>query len=127
MRTGNAYSASLYLALISLIDNQPVDDPTRVGLFSYGSGCASEFFSGVIPMGARKQVGDTKAQLDQRALLDIPTYDRLVDMNEKWGFGTRTKTMEFEGFNDLYQQKFEGKSLLVLEQISDFHRKYRWS
>jgi len=127
MRTGNAYSASLYLALISLIDNASSDASSRVGLFSYGSGCASEFFSGVVPSSARTRVGDTAAQLDGRAVLDIETYDRLVDANEEWGFGTHNKVMEFEGFGDLYRRRFEGESLLVLDRISNFHREYKWS
>ena len=46
---GNCYTASLYLALASLLDNIS-DNLTqkRIGFYSYGSGCVAEFFSGKI-------------------------------------------------------------------------------
>jgi hydroxymethylglutaryl-CoA synthase len=46
---GNVYTASLYLSLMSLLDQDPADvSGTRIGLFSYGSGCVGELFSGVV-------------------------------------------------------------------------------
>src|SRR6185369_14883993 len=57
-RVGNVYSASLYVALCSLIDQVELDRPRRLGLFSYGSGCASEFYSGVVtPAGKARVAG----------------------------------------------------------------------
>ncbi len=47
VQVGNIYSATVYLALCSLIDQADIDRPRRVGLFSYGSGCSSEFYSGI--------------------------------------------------------------------------------
>lgn len=45
---GNTYTGSLYVALTSLLDNTKEDlTGQRVGLFSYGSGCVAEYFSGV--------------------------------------------------------------------------------
>lgn len=45
---GNTYTASLYLSLLSLLENS--DDLTgkRIGFYSYGSGCVAEFFSGLV-------------------------------------------------------------------------------
>lgn len=124
---GNAYSATLYLALISLIDNVNVSDSRRVGLFSYGSGCCSEFFSGVINSSSRQKIGNVRQQLETRKLLSINEYDHIVDENEKWIFGLQNMIAQFSGFNDLYQMQFEGRNLLVLDTIKDFHRTYRWS
>jgi hydroxymethylglutaryl-CoA synthase len=46
---GNCYSASLYVGLCSLFDNAEEDlRGKRIGLYSYGSGCVGEFFSGVV-------------------------------------------------------------------------------
>ena len=43
---GNAYTASLYIGLASLLENDPDDlSGKRIGCFSYGSGCVGEFFS----------------------------------------------------------------------------------
>ncbi len=44
---GNLYSGSLYLSLAGLLNNRGARaESKRVGLFSYGSGCCAEFFSG---------------------------------------------------------------------------------
>lgn len=46
---GNCYAASLYVGLTSLLDNAEEDlSGKRIGLYSYGSGCVGEFFSGVV-------------------------------------------------------------------------------
>ena len=48
-QAGNCYSASLYVGLASLLDNAAENlDGKRIGLYSYGSGCVGEFFSGVV-------------------------------------------------------------------------------
>lgn len=50
---GNIYTGSLYLALASLLHFEAKDlEGQRIGLFSYGSGCTAEYFSGKIPAGA---------------------------------------------------------------------------
>ncbi|MFD1039835.1 hydroxymethylglutaryl-CoA synthase [Virgibacillus byunsanensis] len=46
---GNIYTASLYLSLLSLLEQK--DDlatGSRIGLFSYGSGAVGEFFTGIL-------------------------------------------------------------------------------
>jgi len=51
---GNCYAASLYVGLTSLLDNAKEDlSNKRIGLYSYGSGCVGEFFSGVVQPGYR--------------------------------------------------------------------------
>ncbi|QHI68906.1 hydroxymethylglutaryl-CoA synthase [Tichowtungia aerotolerans] len=51
---GNCYSASLYVGITSLFDNCAEDlSGRRIGLYSYGSGCVGEFFSGVVQSGYR--------------------------------------------------------------------------
>jgi len=46
---GNAYSASLYVSLVGLLERDDDDlAGTLVGLFSYGSGCCAELFTGRI-------------------------------------------------------------------------------
>lgn len=52
---GNCYSASLYVGLCSLLDHAAEDlGGKRIGLYSYGSGCVGEFFSGVVQPGYRE-------------------------------------------------------------------------
>ena len=56
-QTGNTYTASLYEGLASLLDNDPEDlAGRRISLFSYGSGCMAEFFSGVVQPAYRQHL-----------------------------------------------------------------------
>src|SRR5699024_11547955 len=48
LRVGNIYTASLYLGLLSLLENGQLNDGDRIGLYSYGSGAVGEFFTGVL-------------------------------------------------------------------------------
>ena len=51
-KMGNCYTASMYVGLSSLLENSKSDlTGKRIGLFSYGSGCVGEFFSGVVQSG----------------------------------------------------------------------------
>ncbi|CAG8597971.1 13781_t:CDS:10 [Funneliformis mosseae] len=61
-QVGNMYCASLYSTLASLLSNVPADNliGKRVGMFSYGSGLASSFFSFQI----KKSVADISKILD---------------------------------------------------------------
>lgn len=57
-RVGNSYAASLYVSLASLLDNSAAPlDGQRIGLYSYGSGCMAEFFSGTVVDGYRSYLG----------------------------------------------------------------------
>lgn len=75
---GNSYSGSLYLSLAGLLERgeQRVAG-ARVGMFSYGSGCCAEFYSGRIGSSAefwRDRVGITPGILRRREL----NYDRYL-------------------------------------------------
>lgn len=54
---GNAYTASLFISLASLLENER-DDLTqrRIGLFSYGSGCMGEYFSAKVKPGYKEHL-----------------------------------------------------------------------
>ena len=46
---GNIYTGSLYLSLVSLLEqNDQLKDGARIGLYSYGSGAVGEFFTGIL-------------------------------------------------------------------------------
>lgn len=76
-RTGNAYSASLYLSLAGLLEGggQGVANE-QLTFFSYGSGCCAELFSGRIGPDARAWRGKIGfGEALARALpLDYPSY-----------------------------------------------------
>lgn len=49
---GNSYTASMYIGLTSLLENCKHNlAGSRIGFFSYGSGCVAEFFSGRVMEG----------------------------------------------------------------------------
>jgi len=74
---GNSYTASLYIGLASLLDFVQEDlTGQRIGLYSYGSGCVAEYFSGVVQPGYRAAL-DTihhRQQLQDRVMLSYAEY-----------------------------------------------------
>jgi hydroxymethylglutaryl-CoA synthase len=76
---GNCYTASLYLGLASLLEEEGrALGGRRLGLFSYGSGSCAEFFTGVVPPGvaAVADAGVARA-LAARTFVDVGVYERL--------------------------------------------------
>lgn len=75
---GNSYTASLYVGLASLLDNNPDDLANkRIGFYSYGSGCVAEYFSGVVQPGYQAQLHKAyhAALLSRRQELDYQGYE----------------------------------------------------
>ena len=80
--TGNTYAACVYEALCSLLDNAPGDlDDQRIGLFSYGSGCMAEFFSGVVQKGYRQHLFTDlhRAAFDSRTPVTYRQYEDIFN------------------------------------------------
>ena len=82
-RIGNTYTASLYFGLASLLMKKEGLADKRIGLFSYGSGCASEFFSGIVGPDAAKVVARAGIEglLAQRTRIDVPEYERIMALS----------------------------------------------
>lgn len=129
VQIGNVYSATVYVALCGLIDSAEFDDYRRVGIFSYGSGCASEFYSGLISPESKKKIRmmGIAEQLDRRYKLSFDEYDRIVDLNMEWVFGIKDKEVDISEYSKIYRHFMEDRGLLVLKRVSGFHREYGWS
>lgn len=129
VQVGNVYSATVYLALCGLIDQAVIDQPRRVGLFSYGSGCSSEFYSGVVTPTAKAKLQQMRIgeKLANRHELSMAEYDPLVDLNVAAIFGVRDQVMDVEPYAAIYEKQLQGQGLLVLKAIENFHRVYEWS
>lgn len=128
-QVGNVYSASLYLALCSLIDEVDIGGPKRLGMFSYGSGCASEFYSGVVrPAGKdllrRQRIG---AAIADRYPLTMPEYELISDLSLHRMCGVQDHKYDVSPYERVYDSHFAGRGLLVLDRVENFHRRYRWS
>lgn len=128
-RVGNIYSASAYLALCSLIDHIDLAHAKRIGIFSYGSGCCSEFYSGILQPTAKQKLGplQIKKWLENRYPLDMPTYEKIINSNQEWFFGIQNKKVDIAPFKEIYTQKFANRGLLVLDKIENYKRHYYWS
>jgi polyketide biosynthesis 3-hydroxy-3-methylglutaryl-CoA synthase-like enzyme PksG len=126
---GNFCSASLYVALCSLLCGIELGAPERLGLFSYGSGCASEFYSGVVtPQGrARVAAQGIGRAIAERHPLSMEQYEIISDEGLHRMCGVRDRKFDPAPYGDVYGPAFEGRDLLVLDQIDAFHRRYRWS
>lgn len=127
-QVGNIMSASIFLSLASVIDNVEHVAPHRIGLFSYGSGCCSEFYSGIVTSEA-KQILDKRAiqtQLAERYSLSMEEYDLLLHRNSQISFGVRDLSLDYHLFPTIWKQ-IEGTGRLVLKCVKNFYREYEWA
>ncbi|MEM9487728.1 MAG: hydroxymethylglutaryl-CoA synthase, partial [Myxococcota bacterium] len=125
-RVGNIMGATIFMALASMIDHARIDRPRRVGMFSYGSGCSSEFYSGVVTPDGQEQLAHMAIEqsLDARHALSVDEYERLLEQNSMVAFGTRNVRIERELFPGAYPPR--GGRRLFLREIREFHREYEW-
>ncbi|UJF34771.1 hydroxymethylglutaryl-CoA synthase family protein [Paenibacillus hexagrammi] len=126
-RVGNIMGGAVFLSLASAIDNGRFETSKRIGCFSYGSGCCSEFYSGIVtPQGQERQrrfeIGN---RLNERYPLSIAEYETLLAGSGAVKFGTRNMQTDFELIPEAIASS-RGKGRLFLERINEFHREYRW-
>jgi polyketide biosynthesis 3-hydroxy-3-methylglutaryl-CoA synthase-like enzyme PksG len=123
-RVGNIMGATTMLSLLSTIEHGDFYMPQRIGCFSYGSGCCSEFFSGIVTKDAQENVRalGIKDQLDQRYELSMEEYDSLLVGNNAVKFGTRNVVLDTEFIPQA--KKAQGSGTLFLTEIKEFQRQY---
>jgi polyketide biosynthesis 3-hydroxy-3-methylglutaryl-CoA synthase-like enzyme PksG len=129
---GNIYSGSVFLALCGAVEALaacPNGDPPCVGLFSYGSGCCSEFYSGLVPPGAGLALAEVAVprELAFRHDLAMPDYERLIALNRRTMFGEEEMVADPSEIGALFREAMVGSGLLVLRRIHRFHREYDWA
>jgi len=126
-RVGNIMGATCHLALTSAIDNGDFSTPKRLGVFSYGSGCCSEFYSGVATQESQDVVRQYQISdhLSNRYNMSVSEYENTFTVNNELKFGTRDFKIEPEKFSTAYDH-VKGKGRLIFSEVKDFHRKYEW-
>jgi polyketide biosynthesis 3-hydroxy-3-methylglutaryl-CoA synthase-like enzyme PksG len=127
-RIGNIMGATVFLSLASTICTGRFPAAARVGCFSYGSGCCSEFYSGVVTPGGAETLRrmDIAGHLDQRYPLSLAEYDRLLGSNGYVRFGTRDVDVD-QGLFEATRKAAGGAPRLVLKAIRNYHREYEWT
>jgi polyketide biosynthesis 3-hydroxy-3-methylglutaryl-CoA synthase-like enzyme PksG len=125
-RVGNIMGATAAMSLASTIDNGEFHTPARVGVFSYGSGCCSEFFSGTVRKEGQDRVRALKIgeRLDKRYELTLEQYESLLAKNRALKFGTRNLVSDTQFIPQA--RRSLGRETLFLKQIKEFHREYEW-
>lgn len=87
-QAGNTYTASLYLCLAWLAERRAASLEGRdIGLFSYGSGCQAEYFSGRFAAGSGAHAAriGTAALLADRVELTVEQYEQFVREGARGG------------------------------------------
>ncbi|MFD9717243.1 hydroxymethylglutaryl-CoA synthase family protein [Streptomyces sp. NPDC059076] len=128
-QVGNLFSGSLYLALSSLVDRLPeAADGARVGLFSYGSGCSSEFLSGTVGEDARRAVSarGIGARLAARRRLTFAEYRDLLPLGQACLVPRQHLKVEPHGEWRPNTPHTEVAPMLALQGIENYHRRYEW-
>ena len=95
-QVGNLYTGSLYLGLMSLLQNGQVKPGDRLGLFSYGSGAEGEFYSGIVQPAFAENLSDVKEDLADRHQVSIDEYEQLFNSQ----LGMLTADVLFDLKND---------------------------
>lgn len=125
-RVGNILGATAMLSLASTIANANFDTTQRIGVFSYGSGCCSEFFSGVVGKEGQDRLLalEIKKHLDKRVQLSMSEYEELLRGSNALKFGTRNVTLDTQFI--ARARSAQNKEILFLKEIKEFHREYEW-
>lgn len=126
-RVGNIMGATLFLSLASTIDHGQFDSPRRIGCFSYGSGCCSEFYSGVVTAQGqeRQRKLGIEDHLSNRYQLSMDEYHSILFGSGVMRFGTRNVKLDTQLIPGALESA-QGKGRLFLKEIKEFHREYGW-
>ena len=113
-KVGNIYTGSLFLGLLSLLENSDnLKAGDKIALFSYGSGAVAEIFSASLVPGYEKQLSQTRLEeLDQRQALSVEEYEHIFFAEAKLD---AEGNASFSGYED---QSF------ALAEITEHQRKY---
>jgi polyketide biosynthesis 3-hydroxy-3-methylglutaryl-CoA synthase-like enzyme PksG len=127
-KVGNLCSGAVYLALASLIDAVQPDTGYRVGLFSYGSGCASEFFSGVIDQESTAALAEMQIgrHLAGRCALTFDEYEALLKDTLGCLVPQKDRDIEIGRWRGILDRRSDRRSLLALTAVRNYHREYKW-
>jgi polyketide biosynthesis 3-hydroxy-3-methylglutaryl-CoA synthase-like enzyme PksG len=127
-QVGNLCSGAVYLALASLIDAVQPDTGYRVGLFSYGSGCCSEFFSGVVDQESTAALAEMHIgrHLADRYACTFDEYEELLKDTLCCLVPQQNREIAVGRWSGLLDRRSDRRSLLALTAVRNYHREYEW-
>ncbi len=128
-RMGGTYASSPLIGLMGLIDgSKDLHAGDRVSLYSYGSGCCAEFYSGIVGPAARDAVREALLPdlLDARHPVSVEAYEQVE--RERAGYiDCGDYEPPLHGLEGWYERHYRGKGYLVLQGMRDHYRRYAWS
>ena len=74
-QVGNLYTGSLYLALMSYLQNGTAQPGDRLALFSYGSGAEGELYTGILQPDFKNSLSPVAETLANRQQVTISAYE----------------------------------------------------
>ena len=95
-QVGNLYTGSLYLSLMSLLQNSDLRAGSRIGLFSYGSGAEGEFYTGILEDGYEHYMNNIQEELKHCHQVSVAEYEKLFSSQ----LGMNDRDIEFDVAND---------------------------
>ncbi|MBB1095328.1 hydroxymethylglutaryl-CoA synthase [Limosilactobacillus sp. BG-MG3-A] len=104
-QVGNLYTGSLYLSLMSLLQNSDLSAGSRIGLFSYGSGAEGEFYTGILEDGYENYMNNIQEQLNHRHQVSVVEYEKIFNSQ----LGMNDMDIEFDTTNDLLPFVLKGQ------------------
>ena len=115
-RVGNIYKGSLFLGLLSLLENSTNLNPgDKIALYSYGSGAVAEIFSMTLVPGYEKQLKQNRFdEFNSRTRISIEEYEEMF---------FRDTTVDSKGNLDISDIKDDSR--FVLEKIENHKRIYK--
>lgn len=128
-KVGNLCSGSVYLGLAGLIDAvKPGSSGHRVGLFSYGSGCCSEFFSGLIDQESTAAMAEMKIgeHLARRCEVTFEEYEELLKGTMGCLVPIKDRDVEIGRWSTILDRRGVDRKVLALKAVRNYHRKYEW-
>lgn len=126
-RVGNIMGATMALSLAGTIQSGDFSTPQRIGCFSYGSGCCSEFFSGIVTQEGQNRLRKMHIdeQLSRRYEVPMALYDELLRGRQAVRFGTRNINLDASYIPEARLTR-NGTAQLFLKSIKEYHREYEW-
>lgn len=110
---GNLYTGSLYLAFLSILENDDLNSGDEIAMFSYGSGAEAELYSFTLEVEYKKGIlGDTQSLLNDRKIISVETYEEIFS------------SQNLDGHNQNMENEFD-KATFQLREIKDNLRIYR--
>ena len=115
-QVGNLYTGSLYLSLLSLLENNDdLKSGDRLGLFSYGSGAQGEFFAMLLRNDYRKYLMNTTNEfLQKRTRISVEEYEKIY-----------LKSLHYENNSELDLDMDDAQFILTCIQVNQRQYKNR--